>query len=241
MKALYTLALVAVCFMGISTSAHANSVLIGTDLSTAFGSFGLCPAIRNCQVEVQSFTLSSQVAITDIQVVMAHSSYSPFGPDGHFSVGLVDKPVAAATTLPPNVLIGSGNLPYGPNWNDLSQTTIVNQLFDFSGLDITLDPGTYYLEFAGAAVGPARATASLTTPAATFGQTLYCDPTVNPQNCNNPSLWQPFSSFYDSDPFAITIIGDTVVAPEPASWMLLATGIVGATGMFRRTFNHRRS
>jgi hypothetical protein len=169
---------------------------------------------------------------------MEHSSYSPFGPDGHFSVGLVDKPVTAFTSLPSNVLIGSGELPYGPDWQDLSKTSVVSELFDFSGLDITLDPGTYYLEFAGEAVGPARATTSLSTTAGTFGQTFFCDPTVNPQTCNDPSRWQ---SFYAADPFAVTINGNVVaesaVAPEPSSWLLLATGVVGATGMSRRIFN----
>jgi hypothetical protein len=240
MKALHRLALIAGGFMAISNSAHADSVLVGTDPSTAFASGGLCPAIRDCQADVQSFTLSSQVAITDIQVVMAHSSYSPFGPDGHFSVGLLDKPVAAGTTLPSNVLIGSGELPYGPDWNDLSKTTIVSELFDFSGLDITLGPGTYYLEFAGEAVGPARVTTSLTSTVGTFGKTLYCDPTVNAEECNNLSFWAPFSSSYDSDPFAITILG-SVIAPEPSSWLLLASGIIGATGMSRHTFNRSQS
>jgi hypothetical protein len=229
MKVLHTLALIAVGFMGISNSAHADSVLVGTDLTTASGAGSLCPSFSNCEAVVQSFTFSSQVTITDIQVVMAHPNVTLGGTNGGFVVGLVDSPIAAFEGLPVNVTIGSGFMPYPGG--DPNHPIEIYQLFDFSGLDITKGPGTYYLEFAGGAVGPARATTSLATTAGTLGKTLACDPTV--ELCNNLSSWFPISG-----PFAFTVNG-TVATPEPSSWLLLATGIVGATGVSRHTFKRR--
>jgi PEP-CTERM motif len=235
MKALHRLALVAVCFTAISNPAHADSILVGTDLSTASGSSGLCPAIRACQADLQAFTLNSQVTITDVQVVMSHPSFSGLGSDGHFSIGLVAQPIAAGNiTFPSNVLVGSGELPYGPGSGDPSQVTLVKGLFDFSGLNITLGPGNYFLEFAGGGVGPAYAAGAVTSSAGTFGQTLACDPTV--EQCNQTSAWYALSSA----PFAATISG-SVVTPEPSSWMLLATGMAGAVGVVRRTYSFRHA
>jgi hypothetical protein len=240
MKALCRVVLVVAGLVAISNSAWADSVLVGTDPSTAFGSFGLCPTFSGCQADVQAFTLSSQVKITDVQVVMSHLSYPNLGSDGHFSIALVNTPIAAGNiTFPSQILVGNGNLPYDPNVKDSSQAVLVSELFDFSGLDFTLGPGTYYLEFAGGDVGPARATTTLASSVGTFGKTLYCDPTINAQQCNDLSRWDAFSSFYDPDPFAVTINGDVVV-PEPSGWLLLGTGIFGAAGMSRLRFNRRR-
>jgi hypothetical protein len=232
MKALQRLVLFVVGFMAIASSARAESVLLGTDPSTAFGSTPLCASFSGCQIDVQSFTLYSQVTITDIQVVMSHFDTPTRGSDGHFDVALVDKPFGAS--FAGNV--GSGDFPYGPDTGELP-SYLIYELFDFSGLDITLGPGTYYFEFTGGAVGPARST-STTSTAGSFGQSLYCDPTL-PAGCNDLSRWQALPSFDDSEPLAITINGN-VVTPEPSSWLLLATGVVGGTGMFRHRFKRRQ-
>lgn len=234
MNILNRVALIAVV-LGISNAAHADSVLAGANLSTASGGSYLCPSISGCQIEVQPFTLNSQVTITDIRAVMAHSDIMNRGSDGGFSIALVDVPIAAYQSFAPNVTIGTGDIPYGPG-GDPNNPMEIYQLFDFSGLNITLGPGTYFLEFAGGAVGPSYATTLLTTTTGTLGASLYCDPTV--QNCDNyvpgggaNNSWHPLGG-----ELAVTISGN-VVTPEPSSWVLLATGIVGAAGMAHHRFN----
>jgi hypothetical protein len=177
---------------------------------------------------------------------MSHPDSPIRGTDGSFSIALVGKPVTIERdAFPRNYpnFVGAGDLPYGPEDNPFAS---ISQLFDFSGLNITLGPGTYFLEFQGGGVGPSYAPTALTTTAGMLGGALYCDPTI--QDCNNyipgggnapNNSWHSLSTNY----LAVNINGNvaaSVVTPEPSSWMLLVTGIAGAAGTLRRRSNRNK-
>jgi hypothetical protein len=48
--------------------ADADTVLVGTDLTTRLGSPGLCPSGSDCEVLAQEFTLFSPVVIDQVKV-----------------------------------------------------------------------------------------------------------------------------------------------------------------------------
>jgi hypothetical protein len=49
--------------LAASTITRADSILVGTDLTTIAGGSGLCPNDSNCEDIAQQFTLLSPVAI----------------------------------------------------------------------------------------------------------------------------------------------------------------------------------
>jgi hypothetical protein len=195
--------------------AHADTILVGTDLSNPSSGPVLCPQVANCTVQVSQFTVLTPVVVDDIKVAISGPGPS-FSTDGTFSVNLSEGLFGSAGN------IGSGDLVFTSD-----QSPLVTQVFDFSGLDMLLDPGTYYLQVSGANVEWDSAS-PLTTSAGTLGQQLSCDPFIT---CSaDISRYDPFQGTY-----AMQIDG-TAVTPEPSTFALLGTGLLGLAGVFRRKF-----
>jgi hypothetical protein len=200
------LVLLIACFLTLSRPGLADSILVGTNLANLTAGAGLCPSDSNCTDLRQQFTFTSPVVIDEIKVVTEQYGYfGTFYPGGDFTVAL-------------GGFVGSGEFP--PN----STGDIVPQLFDFANLDISLNPGTYYLNVTGGNVAWAHAPPLLTT-AGTIGQGQECDPTLG---CR----WQSTDST-----FAMEIDG-TLVTPEPSSWLLLSTGLLSVCAIARRKVRH---
>lgn len=193
-----------------SVFARADSLLVGTDFTTAQPSVVLCPG-SECESIAQQFTLLSPVVIDDIQIAIGGPAHFGPNPDGSFSVGFTNQ-------LGTETLIGSGVLPYTPN-----QSTAINEIVDFNNLDISLAAGTYYIEIAGSNV-EMDLTQAVATSAGYWGEQFICDPET--PFCNSPAGWgaEPTS------PLAINISG-TALTPEPSALVLLGTGIMALAGV----------
>jgi hypothetical protein len=202
-------------FLATSLFAHADTILVGTDLSNPSSGPVLCPQVANCTIRVSQFVLLAPVVVDDIKVAISGPGPSS-GTDGTFSVNLSQ-----------GLFGGAGNIGSGDVVFTSDQSPVLTQVFDFSGLDILLDPGTYYLQVSGANVMWDSAS-PLTTSAGTFGQQLSCDPYIT---CG------PNISRYDTFPGAYAMqIDGTAITPEPSTFALLGTGILSLAGVSRRKF-----
>jgi hypothetical protein len=233
LKTLLKLSLIAACFMILPCQGLADSLLVGSNLSTASnGGAVLCPLVSDCAVRAEQFTLSSSTVINDVQVLLSNDGPT-YNPNGSFSLGIGTQLGASST------LIGSGSLAFSPNG------TTTSQLFDFSNLDITLGPGTYYLDFSGvdAEVDYAQ---PLLSSFGNLGTQFACDPTE--QACGISKSWDTESDKFG--PYAVDLNGtvitpdaaelgavgvnESVVTPEPSTLILSATGILALAGVTRR-------
>jgi hypothetical protein len=209
------------------TLTHADSILVGTDLSNAHGGPVLCPDPNECIVRVSQFTLLTSVVVDDVKVAIL----GPVGesPDGHFAVNLFSQLPAVNGTNFTTGNIGAGNLVFNPN-----STPAFTQVFDFGGLDIALGPGTYYLQVEGADLSWDTGL-PLATSAGTLGLQLECD--LDSHSCSSDLSVPGVRLGWDKDPFTYAMqISGTEVTPEPSSWVLFGTGILGFAGVARRKF-----
>jgi hypothetical protein len=202
------------------TLTRADSILVGTDLSNIRPGAGLCPLVEDCTVRVSQFTLVTAVEVHDIKIAVS-GPFLDFGTtSGQFGVSLSSQLPALNGERSTNGNIGSGDLVF-----DLNSPT-VTQVFDFGHLGILLEPGTYYLEVQGENlewdVAP-----PLATSAGAIGLQLSCDPDVN---CGSDI------SRYDGGSGGAWQILGTVVTPEPSSWVLFGTGVLGIAGVARLKF-----
>jgi hypothetical protein len=231
LKTLLKLSLIAACSLTLPCQGFADS-LVGTNLSTASnGGAVLCPLVSDCSVRAEQFTLSSSVVINDIQVLLSNDGPT-YNPNGSFSLG-VGTQLGGSSTL-----IGSGSLVYSPSGNTTSQ------LFDFTNLDITLGPGTYYLDFSGADAEIDYAQ-PVVSSYGTLGTQFACDPTE--QSCGISHSWDTESNNFGA--YAVDLNGtpvpdavgvnESVVTPEPSTLILSATGILALAGITRRKFLQR--
>jgi hypothetical protein len=202
-----------------SRSGIADSLLVGTDLSTSQQGPELCPVVNGCQIRVQQFTLLAPVVVDNIQVAMSGPGYSGVLSPESFGIGLGSKLDVVST------VIGSGVVTADPN-----QYPPITELFDFAVPSLHLQPGTYYLEATGLNAMWNKAS-PLVTSAGAVGQGLECDdPGFN--NCSDPTRWNP-----DLFDYAFQIDG-TVDTQEPSSWFLFGTGLVAVGAIVCRK-SHR--
>jgi hypothetical protein len=238
LKTLLKLSLILACALTLPRPGFADSLLAGSNLSTATnGGAVLCPGVSDCTARAEQFTLTSSVVINDVQVSLSGVGGS-FNPDGSFSLGLGSQLGGSST------LLGSGTVAFNPNGSQTSQ------LFDFNNLDITLGPGTYYLDFSGANAEIDYAQPILSSYGA-LGTQFACDPTE--QACSISNSWDTESNKFG--PYAVDLNGTAVtsddevaftpnavgldapaVTPEPSTLILSATGLLALAGVTRRKF-----
>ena len=198
------------------TLTHADTILVGTDLSTAThgGAAVLCPQVSACTDRASQFTLFVPVVIHSISVVVTAPAFPPGSTDGNFTIGL-DSVLGVGVTTG----IGGGDLPIDP------MGTMNTAEFTFSGLSIPLGPGTYYLGIAGANLEWDYAT-PLSTTAGALGLQLECDPFIY---CGTDiTRWDKNARTYAME------IDGTAITPEPSTFALLSTGILALAGATRR-------
>ena len=207
------------------TIARADSILVGTDLSNPTPGPVLCPQGSNCTIRISQFTLLTPVVINDVKVALSGYTTTFRVENGGFNVilgnALVDSHVPPAVSDNPvsGAGIGSGNYVFLPDGE------FASEVFDFSNLNIELGPGVYYLQVSGADVEWDTAS-PLTTSAGILCLQLACDPFLN---CGSDL------SRYDTFPGTYAMEIDGTVTPEPSTFVLLGTGLLGAiTGVRRR-------
>jgi hypothetical protein len=190
------------------TLTHADTILVGSDLYLLAGS-GLCPSSSDCEQIAQQITFFTPVVIDQIKVGISGPNRMGFA-DGTFSVSLGD---VLGTGTP----IGTGDLVFNPNG------PLVPGIFTFSGLNIPLAAGTYYLQLSGGNVQWGFAQPLVTT-AGTIGPTWLCDPTIS---CA-ADRWQSVAGVHAFD------ISGTAATPEPSTFALLGTGLLALGAATRR-------
>src|ERR1700754_256730 len=100
--------LTAVTILTLSTLAHADTILAGSDLSAAIAGTGICSGPANCQVVAQQFTVFSPVVIDEVKIIVTGPSLSTGSSDGSFSLDLGSGLGSVPGSFPIN--IGSGAL-----------------------------------------------------------------------------------------------------------------------------------
>jgi hypothetical protein len=191
------------------TLTYADTVLVGSNLSTISGGSSLCPSDADCEEIAQQFTFLTPVVIDQIKVAISGPAVMGSA-DGNFNVVLGDM-------LGTGTEIGSGDLIFDPAGD------LVTQVFDFSGLNISLGAGTSYLQLSGGNVNWDFAD-PLVTAAGTLGPAWVCDPTLT---CAS-GRWDSVEGTHAFE------IDGTATTPEPSTFALLGTGILGIVGVARR-------
>jgi|GEM_PF-3266459 len=202
--------------LGTPTLIYADTMLVGTDLSTAThgGAAVLCPGGADCTDRASQFTLSTSVDIHSISVVLTAPAEALFRTPGSFTIGLGSQLGLGITTG-----VGAGAILFDPSGNPVTEE------FTFSGLDLSLAPGTYFLGMVGGNAEWDYAS-PVSTAAGALGLQLSCDPAIT---CGSDiTRWDKNYLTYAME------IDGTAITPEPSTFALLGTGILGLTRVARR-------
>ncbi len=195
---------------------RADSVLVGTDLSGLQQQGGrLCPQASNCAIRAQEFTLLTPVQVSSIELLVSgpFNNTTGTGFSAPIEMTLASQfPARFGTTF----------------WDDTATFTVpganypaTTELVTFSGLNLTLGAGTYFLQAQGGDVAWGGGNTPLASTVGTLGLNWICDPTAN---CT-PDRVQPLAPGYYG---AFDLIGTPLAAatPEPATWVLSGTGLL---------------
>jgi hypothetical protein len=207
--------ILAFALLAFSIPSYADTALVGSDFASPGGA-GVCFSSSDCLDYAQQVTFLAPVTIDQVKVTLS-GPYLLGSGDGSFSVSL-------GSVLGTETGIGSGDLIFNRN----QEPDSVTQTFDFSGLDIPLDAGTYFLELTGGNIVWPSAQ-PIATSEGVLGPAWECDPTLR-LGCPTPTGWQSLQHT-----FALEIDG-TAVTPEPSSFALFGTGIIGLIGAAKRRF-----
>lgn len=196
-----------------TVSSPADTLLVGTSLASPNPGPELCPEASACTYRFSEFSTPQLFSIDDVKVAISGPGFSGpgFSNDGSFNVSIITQPGPSQTVV---ANVGSNSLVI----NSLTEPEgSVTQVFDFTGLSITLLPGVaYYLEVTGANVMWDSATPVL-SGFGTLGAQLECDPDM--QCAQGVARYNPFDSTY-----AMQISGNAIT-PEPATWSLMGIGL----------------
>lgn len=204
--------------LGLTQLAHADSILVGTDLTGNNQQGGiLCPRATGCNSRAQQFTLFAPVEVTQIQILVSGPYYyshpSPFTTPVTLNLG-----TQFPTTYGQTYWTGT-ELFQDPDPSP--QNSAYTELLSFDNVNTILGAGTYYLQVDGGdlAWGSGGNTA-LATTAGVLGSSFECDPYAN---CS-PGRTMGFSQLSAVD------INGRVLTPEPSSLVLSATGLITMCG-----------
>jgi hypothetical protein len=209
--------ILALALLVFSIPGYADTVVVGSDLSSTAGGSALCPDSSRCDEDAQQFTLLVPVTIDEVKLTLSGPALSLAGPGGGASFNAF-----LGNVLGTGAEIGSGVLVFGTLENSFT-----TEIFDFTGLNLSLDAGTYFLQLTGGDIEWTFGQASVTS-AGTIGPTWTCDPSEF--GCETPTFWQSAGTTH-----ALEIDG-TVATPEPTSFALFGTGILGLVGVAKRRF-----
>ena len=200
-----------------TTPTHADTILVGTGLVSPASGPELCPEASDCTNRFSQFSTPQSFLVNDVKVDISGPIPAFAETNGDFQVSIITNPGISQIVI---ANVGSGSLPLNMGFKD--------QVFDFSGLSILLNPGVeYYLEVTGGNLMWDRDTPLLGT-FGTLGLQLSCDPF---QTCGTLSR-------FDTVPFtyAEQISGDPV--PEPSTWLFLSTGLFLLYQLSKRRVAH---
>ncbi len=204
--------------LGLTQLAHADSLLVGTDLTGNPGQGGvLCAYGSGCNVRAQQFTLYQPVEVSQIQILVSgplrNDAPRPFSTPITLAIGS-QFPVSFGQTF------WTGTETFADPDTD-PQSNAITELLSYDGVNTILGAGTYYLQVNGgdAAWGALGSNVRLATTAGALGLAYSCDPS---SNCAPGRVDQSDSRFVG----AVDING-TVLTPEPSSLVLSMTGLAG--------------
>ena len=197
---------------------RADSVLVGTDLSGLPQQSGLlCPQASNCALRAQEFTLLAPVRVSSIEVLVS-------GPFNNLNGSNFTTPIEM--TLASQFPARSGT----NFWDDTATFTALGanypattELLTFSGLNLMLNAGTYFLQAKGGDIAWGGGNTPLATTAGTLGLSWICDPDAN---CSPDRVQSLSPGYYGSFDLIGTTVATTAATPEPSTWLLSSTGLL---------------
>jgi hypothetical protein len=204
--------------LALARTCVADSILAGTNLAATTND-GLTLCVEgDCQEYALQFTLLAPVVIDQVEVAVSGPNEDSASPNGPVFVYLS----SGLGSFGGGTLLGDAETTFGAACCEDATSDVL----DFTDLNLSLTPGTYYLEVGTVADAYLDYAPPLLTAAGTLGSEFVCaNPFEEGTSCGPPDWTESILP----GQFAIDIDGSVVPAtPEPSSWLLLATGVVSA-------------